>query len=304
MSTDTKGFSKVLPSSLVWVGKLDCPDTDIDATAVLVSEDNSAPKPSLPLGVGGRLRLLTAVLLDTVPLILFTPTVFNMFINSTQIAYINGLVNRLLPPMQTALLVKIEGAADQSLADDPFASNLEPSLATIINPWALVYVEPSTSSRLVMHILDKSSSKIGCLVNASANMSAAVENTSLEHEFITQLAKLDQQVQSSCLPSALTANIDTPKPQPPPINNSSSPADDDIAQSNEQIEKANKQLAKQLIIASLKSRRIGRDHKDFAALWGQIYRSLKFAMRDKLSCKLTVKNLRAQVEKHTDFYLG
>ncbi|KAJ2649486.1 hypothetical protein IWW40_003158 [Coemansia sp. RSA 1250] len=195
--------------------------------------------------------------------------------------------------MQTALLAKIEGATDPSLAD-PFTQNA-------VNPWALVYVEPGSSSGLVMHILNKS--LVDSLANVPANISDAVEDTSLEHEFITQLAKLDQPTPSSGLPAALAANIDTPKPQPVQ-NSSSSPVEEDKNQSTEQIEQANKQLAKQLIIASLKSRRIGRDHKDFAALWGQIYRSLKFAMRDKLSCKLTVKSLRAQVEKHTDFYLG
>ncbi|KAJ2451405.1 hypothetical protein EV183_003631 [Coemansia sp. RSA 2336] len=286
---DISGDSK--RGSLVWVGKLDCPDAEIEATAVLVSASNTEP-----LGIGGRLRLLTIISLDTVPCLLFTPTVFSLFINSKHTTYINGLVNRLLPPMQEALLVKIEGATDGSLAD-PFAQNT-------INPWALVYVDPGSSSRLAMHVLDKS--LLGSLANVSKNTSAA-EDTSLEHEFIAQLATLDQPVPSNSLPATLTAKFDTPKPQPATNNSSSSSSSspvDGSAQPTEQIEQANKQLAKQLIIASLKSRRIGRDHKDFAALWGQIYRSLKFAMRDKLSCKLTVKSLRAQVEKHTAFYLN
>ncbi|KAJ2149666.1 hypothetical protein GGH16_006589 [Coemansia sp. RSA 560] len=72
---------------------------------------------------------------------------------------------------------------------------------------------------------------------------------------------------------------------------------------SELTEEANKKLAKQLIIAALKERGITRDHADFAALWGQIYRSLKFALRSKISClTYSVRDLRAEVDKHTKFY--
>ncbi|KAJ2161402.1 hypothetical protein GGF46_001497 [Coemansia sp. RSA 552] len=72
---------------------------------------------------------------------------------------------------------------------------------------------------------------------------------------------------------------------------------------SEETELANKKLAKQLIIASLKERGISRDHADFAALWSQIYRSLKFALRSKLPRLVySARDLRAEVEKHACFY--
>ncbi|KAJ2078665.1 hypothetical protein H4R24_004320 [Coemansia sp. RSA 988] len=72
---------------------------------------------------------------------------------------------------------------------------------------------------------------------------------------------------------------------------------------NAEVEQTNKKLAKQLIISSLKERGIARDHAEFAALWSQIYRSLKFALRVKLPCHTySVRDLRAEVEKHAKFY--
>ncbi|PIA18965.1 hypothetical protein COEREDRAFT_79489 [Coemansia reversa NRRL 1564] len=72
---------------------------------------------------------------------------------------------------------------------------------------------------------------------------------------------------------------------------------------NAEVEQANKKLAKQLIISSLKERGIARDNAEFAALWSQIYRSLKFALRIKLPCHTySVRELRSEVEKHAKFY--
>ncbi|KAJ1991284.1 hypothetical protein GGI25_002412 [Coemansia spiralis] len=71
----------------------------------------------------------------------------------------------------------------------------------------------------------------------------------------------------------------------------------------EEVEQANKKLAKQLIITSLKERGVSRDHADFAALWSQIYRSLKFALRDQIAKrKYSVRELKAEANKHTAFY--
>ncbi|KAJ2872911.1 hypothetical protein FB639_004277, partial [Coemansia asiatica] len=73
--------------------------------------------------------------------------------------------------------------------------------------------------------------------------------------------------------------------------------------SNEQVELKNKRIAKQLIITSLKERGVGRSHPDFAALWSQIYRSLKFAMRDKIGRReFAPRELKAESDKHANFY--
>ncbi|KAJ1893227.1 hypothetical protein LPJ71_007250 [Coemansia sp. S17] len=70
-----------------------------------------------------------------------------------------------------------------------------------------------------------------------------------------------------------------------------------------EIEQKNKKIAKQLIISSLKERGVGRDHPDFAALWGQIYHSLKFALRDKIDRRLfPPRELKQESDKHANFY--
>ncbi|KAJ2863946.1 hypothetical protein GGH94_003259 [Coemansia aciculifera] len=70
-----------------------------------------------------------------------------------------------------------------------------------------------------------------------------------------------------------------------------------------EIEQQNKKIAKQLIISSLKERGVGRDHPDFAALWGQIYHSLKFALRDKIARRLfPPRELKQESDKHANFY--
>ncbi|KAI8325488.1 hypothetical protein GQ54DRAFT_308426 [Martensiomyces pterosporus] len=70
-----------------------------------------------------------------------------------------------------------------------------------------------------------------------------------------------------------------------------------------EAEQLNKKMAKQLIISSLKERGIGREHSDFAALWSQIYRSFKFALRDKIDRQtLTARELKTEVDKHANFY--
>ncbi|KAJ2627010.1 hypothetical protein GGF44_004856, partial [Coemansia sp. RSA 1694] len=70
-----------------------------------------------------------------------------------------------------------------------------------------------------------------------------------------------------------------------------------------EIEQKNKKIAKQLIITSLKERGVGRDHPDFAALWGQIYHSLKFALRDKIARRLFApRELKQESDKHANFY--
>ncbi|KAJ2745809.1 hypothetical protein GGI20_001864 [Coemansia sp. BCRC 34301] len=70
-----------------------------------------------------------------------------------------------------------------------------------------------------------------------------------------------------------------------------------------EIEQKNKKIAKQLIITSLKERGIGRAHPDFAALWGQIYHSLKFALRDKIARRLFApRELKQESDKHAAFY--
>ncbi|KAJ2003910.1 hypothetical protein H4R26_002814 [Coemansia thaxteri] len=70
-----------------------------------------------------------------------------------------------------------------------------------------------------------------------------------------------------------------------------------------EIEQKNKKIAKQLIISSLKERGIGRDHPDFAALWGQIYHSLKFALRVKIARRLFApRELKQESDKHANFY--
>ncbi|KAJ2552076.1 hypothetical protein EV175_003450 [Coemansia sp. RSA 1933] len=93
-------------------------------------------------------------------------------------------------------------------------------------------------------------------------------------------------------------------PDEPDDDAESLAADDDNAEEADgRIEAANKRLAKQLIIAALKDRGIARSHPEFAALWSQIYRSLKFALRDNISRRrLSVRGLRAETTKHTAFY--
>ncbi|KAJ1664415.1 hypothetical protein IW140_004088 [Coemansia sp. RSA 1813] len=78
---------------------------------------------------------------------------------------------------------------------------------------------------------------------------------------------------------------------------------DSLGVEDSQIEAVNKRLAKQLIIAALKDRGIARNHPEFAALWSQIYRSLKFALRDNIARRrLSVRDLKAETIKHTAFY--
>ncbi|KAJ1797600.1 hypothetical protein LPJ59_003036 [Coemansia sp. RSA 2399] len=80
-------------------------------------------------------------------------------------------------------------------------------------------------------------------------------------------------------------------------------AEGDAEEDSSRIEAVNKRLAKQLIIAALKDRGIARNHPEFAALWSQIYRSLKFALRDNISRRrLSVRDLRTETNKHTAFY--
>ncbi|KAJ1851439.1 hypothetical protein H4R99_005511 [Coemansia sp. RSA 1722] len=76
-----------------------------------------------------------------------------------------------------------------------------------------------------------------------------------------------------------------------------------LAEPSEEVEQKNKRVAKQLIIASLKERGVGRSHQDFAALWSQIYRSLKFALRDKIGRRVFApRELKAESDKHANFY--
>ncbi|KAI7824183.1 hypothetical protein BX661DRAFT_185678 [Kickxella alabastrina] len=76
-----------------------------------------------------------------------------------------------------------------------------------------------------------------------------------------------------------------------------------LEKESEEMEMENKKIAKQLIIAALKERGVGRSHPDFAALWSQIYRSLKFALRDKIGRRgYTPRELQAEANKHADFY--
>ncbi|KAJ2724382.1 hypothetical protein GGI07_001983 [Coemansia sp. Benny D115] len=85
-------------------------------------------------------------------------------------------------------------------------------------------------------------------------------------------------------------------PLPPPSAAAS-------AEPSPETEQKNKRVAKQLIITSLKERGVGRSHPDFNALWSQIYRSLKFALRDKLGRReYAPRELKAEAEKHASFY--
>ncbi|KAJ2823832.1 hypothetical protein IWW50_003613 [Coemansia erecta] len=336
-----RGASKL---ALAWVGKVDCPDDNVDATAALAPDESSVGSLVQPLWPGGRLRLLTSVLLDSVPVVLFTSVAFGLYINAGPTEhskkYVNGLVNSLMPPMQNAVLARIEGSEPAlAAAHDPFvdARDSTPTSGLPTSPFVIIYAEPSTPPRLALHLLDTSVERLESLALAATGSESCAEQPEecelrSEYAFIEHMAKRSSAEQQDRMQRTLSAEstmlsgnatlsrtFSAPRTRPNKrmtlsdiehfaagsTGNKPEATEPVTAhdEPSEQIEQANKKLAKQLIIASLKKHGVTRDHKDFAALWGQIYRSLKFALRSKISClTYSIKDLRGEVEKHTKFY--
>ncbi|KAJ2809096.1 hypothetical protein H4R20_000400 [Coemansia guatemalensis] len=344
---------------LVWVGTIVCPDEAVNATAALaLPSTGTFPKvmPAQPLWPGGRLRLLTSVQLTTVPPVFYTSTVFDLHINTGSCDYsrrfVNGLVDMLLPPQDTAIFARVVDAQPaQTTMEDPFIErppSRDSSPNIPINPFVLVYAVAKPETHLVLHMLDTSSERLSALA-AAVGAGATVEKNpkaeertqiglmlSEEHEFIQRLtqqtsARHKAQVERTLSAEGMgigstsgslrrTSSIARPRgnkrmtlsdiellgadPSGKATGGSQQPAEAAAAAApSAEVEQANKKLAKQLIISSLKERGIARDHAEFAALWSQIYRSLKFALRTKLPCHAySVRDLRAEVEKHAKFY--
>ncbi|KAJ1733789.1 hypothetical protein LPJ72_002687 [Coemansia sp. Benny D160-2] len=198
---------------------------------------------------------------------------------------------------------------------------------------ALVYV---FGTRLVLHLLASHARGIEPLALALAVSASPAHGPpdhrecrlSREHAFIARLEELrraetarariqrtlsaenilqasrtarKRQRRSGVITMADIERLATPEPieeaQSDDANDGALPTEDGC------IEAANKRLAKQLIIAALKTRGIARNHPEFAALWGQIYRSLKFALRENISRrKLSMRILKAETNKHVSFY--
>ncbi|KAJ2711174.1 hypothetical protein H4R19_003375 [Coemansia spiralis] len=323
------------PRRLAWVAKLAVPGAAIDATAALVPLDGPPLAAAPSLWPGGRLHLLTLVRLDTVPPALFAPAAFGLHINAgddDSRRYVNGLVARLLQP-QAAALAQIEDARPPPPEHNPFA---DPPAAECApqrfpeRPLAVVYAQHTPSAHLVLHFLDSRPAWLESLAAAAqeaptkdSSRKPAVDGLACEHAFVAHLALQSQAERQARMARTLSAeNMVIAGAAPLERKSSSTPRGikkmtlsdiEDFASDrapakvantpSPESEEANKKLAKQLVIASLKERGIGRDHRDFAALWGQIYRSLKFALRATLPCRpYTVRELRAEVEKHARFY--
>ncbi|KAJ2271280.1 hypothetical protein J3F81_003535 [Coemansia sp. RSA 371] len=354
-ATQAENAAGCSASTLAWVAKLDCADAAVDATVALTPSDPPTTALTQPLWPGGRLRLLTKVRLDTVPLVLFTHVAFGMYINTGSCnhskRYVNGLVNSLLPPMHTALVARIEGVKPTIHAvHDPFVDTQASAESSLPNSaFVVIYAEPSSPPRLVLHVLDASPERLELLAAAAAGSESFtpdsepiagaatdsepfVEDCGLRDElaFVEHLARLSSAEQQDRIQRTLSAETTMMSGATALSRTYSAPrahtnkrmtlsdieqfaAGDSTATKpipqaaqeapSELTEEANKKLAKQLIIAALKERGITRDHADFAALWGQIYRSLKFALRSKISClTYSVRDLRAEVDKHTKFY--
>ncbi|KAJ2655124.1 hypothetical protein IWW48_005705 [Coemansia sp. RSA 1200] len=196
---------------------------------------------------------------------------------------------------------------------------------------ALVYV---SGTRLVLHLLASHARAIEPLALAVSASPAhgpsdhRSRHLSREHAFIARLEELrraetarariqrtlsaenilqasrtarKRQRRSGVITMADIERLATPEPiedaQSDDANDGALPTEDS------RIEAANKRLAKQLIIAALKTRGIARNHPEFAALWGQIYRSLKFALRENISRrKLSMRILKDETNKHVSFY--
>ncbi|KAJ2799174.1 hypothetical protein H4R21_003645 [Coemansia helicoidea] len=302
----------------------------------------AAAATALPPWPGSRLRLLTLVQLDSVPPALFAAAAFELRINAgddDSRRYANGLVARLLRP-QAAALARIEGAGPPLPANDPFVDPPAAECSSLrlpTRPLAVVYAEHAPSTRLVLHFLDSRPAWLESLAAAAqdappsdGDCARAPDGLACEHAFVAHLALQSQAERQARMARTLSAEnmvIGGATPLGRKTSSTSrgikkmtlseiedfaggpSGTASDRATSrtldapSPEVEQANKKLAKQLVIASLKERGIGRDHHDFAALWGQIYRSLKFALRATLPCRpYAVRELRAEVEKHARFY--
>ncbi|KAJ1846872.1 hypothetical protein LPJ70_001820, partial [Coemansia sp. RSA 2708] len=198
------------PAQLAWVGKIDCPDAAVAATAALMPVADTLP---LPLWPNGRLRLLTAVRLDSVPAVLFTPVAFDLFINTRQCEYskryVNGLVNALLPPMHTALLARIEGVEPAADVRDPFVESASTSLPQLpTSPFVAIYAEPTEPPRLALHMLDTSAPRLEALslaIAATSGDASADTELRAEHAFIAHLARLSSAEQQDRIQRTLSA---------------------------------------------------------------------------------------------------
>ncbi|KAJ1734651.1 hypothetical protein LPJ61_000956 [Coemansia biformis] len=255
--------------------------------------------------------------------------------------YVNGLVGRLLQS-RAAALARIEGAEPPADARNPFVvppTTARSQMRLPEQPIAVIYAEHHPAARLVLHLLDSRPEWLGSLAAAAAAVDAQPEGQSslrvdsglaCEHAFVAHLAQQSQAERQAQMERTLSAEnmvVGGGGGAAPAQRKTSGTARgkkkmtlsdiEDFAggaastkvpevtpeMPSTETEQTNKKLAKQLVIASLKERGIARDHRDFAALWGQIYRSLKFALRAKLPCHVyTVRELRAEVEKHARFY--
>ncbi|KAJ1958345.1 hypothetical protein EC988_000360 [Linderina pennispora] len=239
---------------------------------------------------------------------------FHLFLTASDQAsqrYVNGLVSMLIshgPVPDAAVYVRIEGT---SSSDQPDAQRQPPA-----SPYGIVYLE---NGQLTLHMLSAAPSAIPAdtAISDSELPSLASERKFLiwhaQQQHMREQQKLAQAKSRAVKrqPSTITRpksrmtladieqfaqGVSEPQTSPPPATAIEAKPDKDI-------EEQNKSTAKQLIIAALKERQIFRAHKDFATLWSLIYKSCKFALRDKIGCQaLSLGDLKREVEKHTAFY--
>ncbi|KAJ1722025.1 hypothetical protein LPJ53_003520 [Coemansia erecta] len=339
--------------------RLECGGQQLAATAILRSKQAS----TLCSGDPGRLRILRATRLRTVPAALFQPTHFTLHIAATTSdarRYVNGLAHRLLPSADhagctgaLAYLAHIDLSPPAAAHPaDPFAA--PPAKPTENIPgraYALIYASrrvfasaPAESPwQLVVHLL-KTPRQLEPLAHAPGGAPCGPRALA-ETRFLAQLAgrrgehmrlqrtlSTENIMRASDLGQRRASNaLGTAGPlQQPPLlprrphrgrmtltdielmmrqqtlaGPQAAAEEGGVAarQPDPAVEQRNKRVAKQLIISSLKERGIGRSHRDFAALWSQIYRSLRFALRDTLALReYAPRELKAESDKHAAFY--
>ncbi|KAJ2787775.1 hypothetical protein GGI15_000476 [Coemansia interrupta] len=313
-------------------------DQRLAATAILRSTQPPIHTP----GDAGRLRILRRTALRTVPAAFFHPTHFTLHVSAATHAaqrHVNGLLHPLVPPPghegatgTLAYLAHVDLTSDP--AADPFAAAPEGFPGG--RSFALLYAGRRSAEdawHVVVHVLvtPRQLEPLGHIPGGvrgpemetrflellagrrgermrmqrtvstenimragdlgrqrrASNMGAAVPGRRLHRGRMT-LTDIEMMMRQQTLAGSQPAAAADPAEAPVP---------------DASVEQRNKRVAKQLIISSLKERGIGRSHQDFAALWSQIYRSLRFALRDKLGLReYAPRELKAESDKHAAFY--
>ncbi|KAJ2400812.1 hypothetical protein GGI23_001801 [Coemansia sp. RSA 2559] len=325
-----------------WTVAIEFPDNAVDAIAG-IGQAKQPAAPPVPLDAKLRLLKRVRLASVPPALLTPTVLALYINAESVESrSYVNGLVAQLAKhPRHTAILSRLEGTATGYA--DPFASShrVRASDAAALPPWhpnrcthALVYVSGGT--HLSLHLLASHTRYAEHMAGCVQRDGSVTVDLAPEHAFIERLERQKRADTHARIQRALSAesivSLAPPALQPggglrrkrqlqrrsgvitmTDVERIATPdpnedidlpvAEGETEEDSSHIEAVNKRLAKQLIIAALKDRGISRNHPEFAALWSQIYRSLKFSLRDNISRrKLSVRDLRAETNKHTAFY--